>query len=513
MKPGDYTVRERITADGRTVKEKIVVSSTGVSYAVGKRIGRGGLASCYKSVRVHDGYPCVIKIFEADALRTKVHRAIEKNIKKLMKKPVTHPDGTPLNELIGPLDKDSFIPLPASQGFAYIMREVDTKKYKKISELRRSKTDYPDIDILLNACKKIAYVLYCIHQKGMAYRDLNNDNVFIDPETGDIRIIDCDNISESGKTIDGTFGFIAPEVYQTRNPDIFSDYYQIAVLYYLLFVGGNPLYGKKTEKYLKHYGVSEQEAAEKIYGPDMALFAFDPKDDSNTLSGCVDPRNPHLYKIQIKNWERIPPGMKTLFIKTFATGLKNPEKRAKDEEWIHVYENLLADTVRCRNRACRRVNFPYHKGNDTCIYCGSRLPHTNESSLSDALETGLHPSSFREDSGKNTESQTTASADEAGKKLVFQIARDISTKPIIFEVTKNQTFTSSVYPGLPKTWIKILHKVSTNELAAVNKTNKVWQIHYHEQSFQCRFGQAFILKKGMCITILPGKLDLQVIET
>ena len=285
-------------------------------------------------------------------------------------------------------------------------------------------------------------------------------------------------------------------------------------MFYFLFVGGNPLYGKKTEKYLLDNGYSEQEAADIIYGKDMALFAFDPKDTSNSLKGCKDPANPHLYEIQIKNWERVPSRMKALFFKTFSAGLKDPKKRASDEEWIHVFDSLLADTVRCRNRACRRVNFAVHEGNQTCIYCGSRLPLLKEGSLPDTqgLEKDLTDTQITGKQSHERKDPVDPSDKAETRKAVFHIVRDISSKPIVLEVTKNKSVACGIYPGLPKTWIKFLYKHSADELAAVNQTNMTWQIRYRDQSFQCRFGQGFILRKDMYITVLPGKLALRVVE-
>lgn len=84
----------------------------------------------------------------------------------------------------------------------------------------------------------------------MCYKDVNEGNIFFNPQNGDIRIIDNDNIGYADKfTIKGTNGYMAPEVVLGDKPDTRSDMFSFAVFVYRLLVGGFPFEGPYTEQY------------------------------------------------------------------------------------------------------------------------------------------------------------------------------------------------------------------------------------------------------------------------
>ena len=90
-----------------------------------------------------------------------------------MKEPMTEEDGvTPLEEFVGPMDKDSLIELTESQSFGYIMEKVDTKIFLSIPKLWHRET-YPDAEVLCKACLNIANLFRKIHLKGWCYKDIN----------------------------------------------------------------------------------------------------------------------------------------------------------------------------------------------------------------------------------------------------------------------------------------------------------------------------------------------------
>ena len=257
MIAGDYTERKRKARSGKIVIDKIVKSTTGVEYAIGKKLGAGGVASVFRARRLSDKKECVFKEYVPAPETRRTHSAIKKNIQNLMRNPLTEDDGvTPLHSFIGPMDKDSLIELPASKSFGYVMELVDTKAFLPVPKLWHHDM-YPDADILCKACANIAQLFKRIHFKGWCYKDINEGNIYINNKTGDIRIIDCDNISvQSSKTIKATDGFMAPEVYVTSTPDTYTDYFSMAVLFYRLFVGGFPMDGKKTRSFLINNNLS-----------------------------------------------------------------------------------------------------------------------------------------------------------------------------------------------------------------------------------------------------------------
>lgn len=477
MIAGDYTERKRKAQSGKTVIDKIVKSTTGVEYAIGKKLGAGGVARVFRARRLSDKKECVFKEYVPSPETRRMHNAIKKNIQNLMRNPLTEDDGiTPLHSFIGPLDKDSLIELPASKGFGYVMELVDTKAFLPVPNLWHQDR-YPDADILCKACINIAHLFKRVHFKGWCYKDINEGNIYINNKTGDIRIIDCDNISvQSSKTIKGTDGFMAPEVYVTNTPDTYTDYFSMAVLFYRLFVGGFPMDGKKTRAYLINNNLSVQEAAATIYGT-MALFAFDPKDKSNEIRRLTDPLNPDLYAIQTKRWNRLPTEIQNGFIQTFSTGLTstNRHKRATDRDWIKIFNNLQTHgLIRCR---CRRMNFGDTQREVECTFCKTKLLPLN-----------------------GTSELTT---------VVFKAKRDIAPTHLTIEAKRKQQLQGqAIYPGLNEGWMRIEYSKKRNMMSAVNLSKYTWSI----SGVPCAPGERIVIKKGLVITVLRRQLQLTVIE-
>lgn len=486
MISGDYTERKRKAQSGKMVTDKIVKSTTGVEYAIGKELGAGGVAKVYKAHRLIDKKECVFKEYVPSPELRRMHNAIKRNIQNLMKNPLTEDDGkTPLQSFIGPLDKDNLIELPQSKGFGYVMELVDTKSFLPVPKLWH-RDAYPDALIICKACINIAHLFRRVHFKGWCYKDLNEDNIYINNKTGDIRIIDCDNISvQSTKTIEGTDGYMAPEVYVTSRPDTYSDYFSMAVLFYRLLVGGFPMDGKKTCQYLLNNNLSVQEAASTIYGS-MAVFAFDPKDHSNEIRKLVDPLNPLLYEIQTKRWDRLPSEIQQLFCQTFSNGLTNVNrnKRATDRDWMKTFETLQATgLVKCK---CGKLNFGDKKKKVECNFCKTKLP-----------PLGITPPPL-------VPELTT---------VTFKAKRDIAPTHIEIVAKRKQKLQGkAIYAGLNEGWMRIEYSKSKNMLSAVNLSNYTWTISDDGNKKACAPGGRVVLKKGLVITVLRRRLQLTVSE-
>lgn len=347
MIPGDYIERDRETPSGKIVTDKIVKSTSGVEYIIGRKNDINGSRNIYRARRLFDGKECVFKEYIPSPESSRMHNAIKRNIQIFMKCPLTEDDGkTPLLSFIGPLDKDSLIDLPQSNGFGYIMEPIDTEVFFPVSNLWRQDV-YPNISIIFKACYNIAHLFRRIHFKGWCYKDINEGNIYINYRTGDIRIIDCDNIGiQSAKAIKGSDGYMAPEIYVTNSPDVYTDYFSMAVLFYRLLVGGYPMDGKKTRQYLSNHRLSAQEAASTIYGS-KALFVFDPNDNSNEIRELIDFDYPHKYELQVKRWNSLPIEIQQRFIQTFSVGLanNNRNKRATDRDWMQTLKGIESSGI------------------------------------------------------------------------------------------------------------------------------------------------------------------------
>lgn len=514
MISGDYTERKRKAQSGKMVTDKIVKSTTGVEYAIGKKLGAGGVAKVYKAHRLSDKKECVFKEFVPSPESRRMHNAIKRNIQNLMKNPLTEDDGkTPLQSFIGPLDKDSLIELPKSKGFGYVMELVDTKSFLPVPNLWHRDV-YPDAQIICKACINIAHLFRRVHLTGLCYKDINDDNVYINTQTGDIRIIDCDNISvQSTKTIKGTDGYMAPEVYVTSTPDIYTDYFSMAVLFYRLLVGGYPMDGKRTRQYLLSNNLSVQEAASTIYGS-MAVFAFDPKDRSNEIRKLVDPLNPQLYEIQTRRWDRLPIEIQQTFCQTFSTGLTNANrnKRATDRDWMKTFEVLQASgLVKCK---CGKLNFGDKQKKVECIFCKAKLPLLKPvgtqppKPINPVKKPPVQKTPVQKPPVKNLPISTAELT-----TVTFKARRDIAPTHLdIVAKRKQQLQGKAIYAGLNEGWMRIEYSKSKNMLSAVNLSNFTWTISDGGNKKACAPGGRVVLKKGLVITVLKRQLQLTVAD-
>lgn len=491
MITGDYIERKGKRSDGSIGPIRVVTSTTGVEYRIAKKFGAGGVGTVYRAFRVSDGMACVFKEYVPSAELRKVHRNIKNNIKELMRQPLLDDDGSVLKSFVGPLDKDSLIELPASGGFGYIMELVDMNAYKSVPKLRHGDT-YPDADVLCTAGYNIAHFFRRVHKRGKCYKDINEGNVYINTRTGDIRVIDCDNISvQSVKVIKGTDGFMAPEVYSTETPDTYTDYYSMAVLLYRMLVGGFPMDGRKTLKYLKDNGLSVQEAASTIYGK-MALFAFDPRDTSNNIRNLVDPVEPKLYKCQTFAWDWLSPELQKRFIQTFSDGLASTDrgKRVDDRSWEQTFLKVRsAGIVKCK---CRRFNFGHLSETRYCLFCQRQLPR-----LVPPLPLPPPPPP------PGPELST----------VIFQAKRDIAPSNFPVEAKRKTALRGAVtHPSLPDAWLRIEYSKARNLLAAVNLTNLTWIVSDNGIKSDCPPHGRVVLKKGLIITVMRRQLQLTVME-
>lgn len=237
------------------------------------------------------------------------------------------------------------------RGFGYIMLRKDDR-FKSFS-LWLSRKIEPTFKVLLTSCFEICENFHMLHSKGLCYQDLSLNNIYFDPNNGEIRIGDTDNIVVNGSNkgnVIGTPKFMAPEVI-TRNelPNTQTDLYSLAVLlFYILFLN-HPLEGKK-ETEIKSLDLPSME---RLYGLDP-IFIFDPENKSN------NPDPVYHYNAQIF-WNIYPELFKNLFIRSFTKGIQDPlHGRVRETEWKIALSELRDSIFYCHK--CGSENFLGFRG-------------------------------------------------------------------------------------------------------------------------------------------------------
>jgi len=96
------------------------------------------------------------------------------------------------------------------------MDKIDRKTFRSLGELMTESATKPfDYRSMAIASANVATCFRALHARGLAYRDINRDNVLINHANGDVRICDNDNVGVSGEdtiSVVGTFEYMAPRV-------------------------------------------------------------------------------------------------------------------------------------------------------------------------------------------------------------------------------------------------------------------------------------------------------------
>ncbi len=269
-------------------------------------------------------------------------------------------EGSPNEHFLWPMDI-----VVSDNGFGYIMGLRPSNYKVMVSIMNRSVE--PSFHSLLNSAILLSDSFFRLHAKGLCYRDISYNNIFINPDNGDILICDNDNVTYNNiscKTILGTPKFMAPEVVTRKSlPNQYSDLYSLAILlFYLLFIS-HPLEGE-LEYNIKCLDVP---AMNKLYG-ENPVFIFDPQNKSNRpVKGVHD--NALIY------WNLYPSYIKDAFTKAFTEGIKDPHNgRVRETIWRQLLLSLKNSILYCKCGAENFYDKSIREGNGhKCWSCGQKL--------------------------------------------------------------------------------------------------------------------------------------------
>jgi DNA-binding helix-hairpin-helix protein with protein kinase domain len=208
-----------------------------------------------------------------------------------------------------------------------------------------------------------------LHLAGLAHSDLSDNNVLIDPVSGQMRLIDLDTLVVPRifpPEVEGTPGYIAPEVLTTLplSPDdakkqlasILTDQHALAVLIYEYLLNRHPLRGPKI------HSSDSAEEDERLSLGEKALFIEHPLDRSNApKTGLTVPVT------------RLGASLTRLFYQAFVTGLHHPHQRPTAYQWerglIQTWDTLHP----CPNPDCSHQWFIVLPKQTHCPFCQTPL--------------------------------------------------------------------------------------------------------------------------------------------
>lgn len=307
-------------------------TETGRQCLVERLLGSGGQGEVYQ-VRV-DNQPLALKwyfpryLVSDPDLRGRLENAIKK--------------GAPTDRFLWPLE---LVDDPKGRTFGYLM-PLREPNFRGIVDMMKRRAE-PSFRTLCTAGYELAHSFLQLHTKGLCYRDISHNNVFLNPDTGEVCICDNDNVVVTGTARGGVLGtprFMAPEIVRGEAyPSTDTDLFSLAVLlFYMLFLH-HPLEGKKEAE----IHCFDLPAMNKLYGFEP-VFIFDPQDDSNRPV-------PGLHDNAIIYWEIYPKFLRDLFTRAFSEGLCQPKKRVRESEWRKAFVELRDSIVYCSG--CGAENF------------------------------------------------------------------------------------------------------------------------------------------------------------
>lgn len=196
---------------------------------------------------------------------------------------------------------------------------------------------------LVDVGRNVAAAFHCLHQNDVIMGDVNESNVLVSEETGEVRFIDCDSFqirASNGQVFPCsvfTAGWIPPELIESpiisSQRTIQHDLFGLAVLiFHLLFMGRHPFAAVPPDHLLENAPSLEELIKKRIFPySEAARGSFKPPPNFLTL-------------------QDLPNNLANLFERAFIT-----YSRPTAEEWCRVLEGIELKKCRWGHVFYRRV--------------------------------------------------------------------------------------------------------------------------------------------------------------
>jgi eukaryotic-like serine/threonine-protein kinase len=316
--------------------QRLRADESGAVVTVGNRLGGGGQGEVYAAEM--GGHQVALKWYFPATL------AADPRLRDRLRMAVRR--GAPSPAFLWPSDLAVARDVP---GFGYIMPLRETR-FRGFTEVMMREVD-PSFRALATAGFQLCDGYHRLHALGLCYRDINFGNVALDPQSGEVRICDNDNVDVNGASgaVLGTPRFMAPELVQGQAlPTARTDLWSLAVLLFHAFMMSHPLEGRREAEML----VLDEAS---LYGTG-ALFIFDPDDRSNEpVPGCHD--------AALAYWPIYPEFLHRLFTRAFTRGIHDPRNgRVLEPEWRDAMAALRDSIMRCPGCGAENFHDPERPG-------------------------------------------------------------------------------------------------------------------------------------------------------
>ena len=212
-----------------------------------------------------------------------------------------------------------------------------------------------------------------LHERGLAYVDLNPNNVMVsdDHARTETWLIDTDNLTSRADPkwdILGFPGYAAPERLTRHSPpSTLADTYILAIHVFRLLVLRHPLEGIAAD-------ALDGDTARDLWDRGELAYVGDPNDDSNRIAPRSFPAG--IFPIVMSG------RMNQLAERTFTAGRLDPTKRPGSARWREVLFSALDNVIECAS-GC---GWTYFRLRNACPNCGTSTPPTTVVTVYSALD-------------------------------------------------------------------------------------------------------------------------------
>jgi hypothetical protein len=228
--------------------------------------------------------------------------------------------------------------------------------YRKTGGLRRR----------LALAANVAQNLAALHERGLAYVDLNPNNVMVSDDISrqETWLIDTDNLTSRANPkwdIIGFPGYAVPErVSKKAPPSTLADAYALAIMTFRLLVLRHPLQGQRVDD------LEFPDLNETIRLLDSGTLAYvgDPADASNRLP--AKSLESKLFSVALSG------RIQQLLLTTFGDGRLNPQVRPGASKWRDALWLAYDNVVECAD-GC---GWTYYRLLPKCPACGHQSTPT-----------------------------------------------------------------------------------------------------------------------------------------
>ena len=204
------------------------------------------------------------------------------------------------------------------------------------------KANFSSFGAKVQAAINICNAFRQLHIQGLSYQDLNDGSFLINPNNGDVRICDNDNVCANNHSVTYIMGksrYMAAEVINGETfPNTNSDRLSLAIILYRLFMLDHPFEGESIIK----IPCLTNDVERRKYGKE-AVFVYDPSDDSNRP-------NPYIHRNSCLFWNYCSESLKQKFQKALShQAIINPLERVSAKEWKELFLALRRNLIVCPN--------------------------------------------------------------------------------------------------------------------------------------------------------------------